>query len=98
MSWALALEVVKSGSNSELIIPALGSCIGMTTPHFYITRFRLIPYASSHIDWHLEAGLAVVFAEDPEGMVDGPDSVIVTEEWQELCPAYRALPTGLQYG
>jgi iron transport multicopper oxidase len=37
-------------------------------------------------------GLAVVFAEDPAGMVSGPKSIIIPPEWLELCPAYHALP------
>nr|AFD97050.1 laccase 1 [Coprinus comatus] len=41
-----------------------------------------------HIDWHLEIGLAVVFAEDAE--------VAATEThpaaWDDLCPIFDALP------
>lgn len=41
-----------------------------------------------HIEWHLELGLAVVFAEDTPiaGAQNTPDS------WKELCPIYKALP------
>ncbi|GLB38077.1 putative multicopper oxidase family protein [Lyophyllum shimeji] len=41
-----------------------------------------------HIDWHLDRGLAVVFAEDPattDVTVQPPD------DWRSLCPAYDAL-------
>lgn len=42
-----------------------------------------------HIDWHLDLGLAVVFAEDV--------ATIATENppaaWDQLCPIYNALPT-----
>ncbi|EJD08221.1 laccase [Fomitiporia mediterranea MF3/22] len=38
-----------------------------------------------HIDWHLEAGLAVVFAEGTDDIkVDQP----VDSQWQNLCPNY----------
>ncbi|THU81232.1 laccase [Dendrothele bispora CBS 962.96] len=49
-----------------------------------------------HIDWHLVAGLAVVFAEDPEGQRSGPKSQIIKQEWLDLCPIYQALPPELQ--
>ncbi|KAH9968477.1 laccase [Lactifluus volemus] len=39
-----------------------------------------------HIDWHLNAGLAVVFAEDVPGVYEQD---IVTDEWRELCPTYN---------
>ncbi|KAH9893587.1 TvLac6 [Cubamyces lactineus] len=39
-----------------------------------------------HIDWHLQTGLAVVFAEDPQGVKeDAP----VPGEWKQLCPTYN---------
>uniref|UniRef100_A0A8H8CH71 Laccase n=1 Tax=Psilocybe cubensis TaxID=181762 RepID=A0A8H8CH71_PSICU len=41
-----------------------------------------------HIDWHLEAGLAVVFAEDaPSVKLSNPPPA-----WDQLCPIYNALP------
>ncbi|CAE6469896.1 unnamed protein product [Rhizoctonia solani] len=43
-----------------------------------------------HIDWHLEAGLAAVFAEAPNEQRNGPLA------WSELCPKYAALPPALQ--
>ncbi|KAF8806832.1 laccase [Phlegmacium glaucopus] len=39
-----------------------------------------------HIDWHLELGLAVVFAEDIAGSQEIP-----SEQWGELCPKYATL-------
>lgn len=45
-----------------------------------------------HIDWHLEAGLAVVFGESPSANIAGPQSQIQTPQWKELCPTYDALP------
>ncbi|KAI0252554.1 laccase [Lactifluus subvellereus] len=38
-----------------------------------------------HIDWHLNAGFAVVFAED---VPDVPSQDITTAAWRNLCPAY----------
>ncbi|KAF7300988.1 Laccase 17 [Mycena indigotica] len=49
-----------------------------------------------HIDWHLEAGLAVVFAESPPEEREGPQSQIIKQEWLDLCPAYDALPPEFQ--
>jgi len=49
-----------------------------------------------HIDWHLEAGLAVVFAEAPEDQRVGPQAEIITPQWLDLCPAYYALPLAEQ--
>ncbi|KAF9461144.1 laccase I precursor [Collybia nuda] len=42
-----------------------------------------------HIDWHLEAGMAVVFAEN---IPDTPRNNPVPEAWKDLCPRYDALP------
>jgi len=39
-----------------------------------------------HIDWHLNAGFAVVFAED---ILDVPSKDIVTPDWENLCPQYE---------
>ncbi|EMD32460.1 laccase [Gelatoporia subvermispora B] len=41
-----------------------------------------------HIDWHLQAGFAIVFAEDtPDIALANP----VPPEWEQLCPTYDAL-------
>lgn len=50
----------------------------------------------SHIDWHLEAGLAVVFAEDPPDSRAGNQSQIIKQTWLDLCPIYDALPPNEQ--
>ncbi|KAF7760657.1 CAZyme family AA1 [Agaricus bisporus var. burnettii] len=49
-----------------------------------------------HIDWHLEAGLAIVFAEAPEDNVEGPQSQITPQDWLDLCPEYNALEPEFQ--
>ncbi|KAF7984880.1 hypothetical protein HWV62_10867 [Athelia sp. TMB] len=41
-----------------------------------------------HIDWHLQAGLAIVFAED---IPDIPTHDVNTTAWNNLCPLYDAL-------
>ncbi|KAJ6553014.1 laccase lcc5 [Mycena capillaripes] len=41
-----------------------------------------------HIDWHLEAGLAIVFAED---VPDWNTTIAHSTAWDDLCPAYNAL-------
>ncbi|TFK35168.1 laccase [Crucibulum laeve] len=49
-----------------------------------------------HIDWHLEAGLAIVFAEAPEDNVSGPQAQITPQDWESLCPDYDALEPEFQ--
>jgi len=49
-----------------------------------------------HIDWHLEAGLAVVFGESPAANIKGNQSQIVLPEWSDLCPEYDALEPEFQ--
>ncbi|KAJ6571287.1 laccase 6 [Mycena capillaripes] len=49
-----------------------------------------------HIDWHLEAGLAVVFGESPADNIAGPQSQIQTADWKALCPTYDNLAPELQ--
>jgi iron transport multicopper oxidase len=44
-----------------------------------------------HIDWHLNAGFAVVFAED---VPDVHSQVKPTKAWDKLCPAYNAFING----
>lgn len=46
-----------------------------------------------HIDWHLELGLAVVFAED---IPDTPALDPVPAAWEQLCPIYDQLPSDEQ--
>ncbi|KAG8735837.1 laccase [Ceratobasidium sp. 414] len=53
-------------------------------------------FVHCHIDWHLEAGLAVVFAEAPDQTRTGPQRVQPAPGWDQLCPKYAALPAELQ--
>ncbi|PFH47612.1 multicopper oxidase [Amanita thiersii Skay4041] len=50
-----------------------------------------------HLDFHLEAGLAVVLAVDPEGQVSGPGAVRHDKAWDNLCPKWNALKEGKQF-
>jgi len=49
-----------------------------------------------HIDWHLEAGLAVVFGESPSANIAGPQSQIQQPDWKALCPTYDNLAPEFQ--
>ncbi|KAK0454243.1 laccase LCC3-3 [Desarmillaria tabescens] len=42
-----------------------------------------------HIDWHLEAGFAVVFAEAAK---QWNSTIHPTHQWDQLCPIYNATP------
>jgi len=46
-----------------------------------------------HIDWHLEVGFALVFAEDT---LEVPARDPVPDAWKGLCPKYDALAPGDQ--
>ncbi|KAJ7624791.1 laccase subfamily 2 [Roridomyces roridus] len=46
-----------------------------------------------HIFWHFWAGLGSVMVSDPDGI---RQQVRPTEAWDELCPAYNALPPAEQ--
>ncbi|QRW12868.1 Multicopper oxidase [Ceratobasidium sp. AG-Ba] len=46
-----------------------------------------------HVDWHLEAGLAVVFAEAPS---EQRATIQPSPGWSQLCPRYAALPADKQ--
>ncbi|KIJ45864.1 multicopper oxidase [Sphaerobolus stellatus SS14] len=48
-------------------------------------------FVHCHIDWHLEAGLAAVFAEDPTGIESGSQSVQPNAAWEQLCNIYDQL-------
>ncbi|KDN49176.1 hypothetical protein RSAG8_02529, partial [Rhizoctonia solani AG-8 WAC10335] len=53
-------------------------------------------FVHCHIDWHLEAGLALVFAEAPSEARTGAQRVVPAPGWDQLCPKYAALSSGLQ--
>ncbi|KAK7443258.1 laccase, multicopper oxidase, benzenediol:oxygen oxidorectuctase [Stygiomarasmius scandens] len=41
-----------------------------------------------HIDWHLEAGFAIVFAEGPDAW---NSTITPSDAWSQLCPIYDSL-------
>lgn len=43
-----------------------------------------------HIDWHLQRGMAIVFAENPDGTAQAD---VVDSAWENLCPIYNSLPS-----
>ncbi|KAJ7124453.1 laccase [Mycena epipterygia] len=91
-----AFDIVKSASGpTNYINPPRRDVISVEQSGVTI-RFRADNpgpwFLHCHIDWHLEAGLAVVFAESPEAQRTGPQSEIITPQWLDLCPAYYALP------
>ncbi|KAH9484506.1 Laccase [Psilocybe cubensis] len=45
-----------------------------------------------HVDWHLERGMAIVFAEAPE---EARKEIHPPEEWHYLCPVFDNLPESL---
>ncbi|KAF8334083.1 laccase 1 [Cantharellus anzutake] len=49
-----------------------------------------------HVEWHLQTGLAIVFAEDPTSQQSGPDSEIHNAAWDNLCNAWNNQPPGDQ--
>ncbi|KAI0246638.1 laccase 2 precursor [Lactifluus subvellereus] len=89
-----AFHVVRSAGNStyNFVDPVIRDVvsIGADSDNVTIRFFTDNPgpwFLHCHIDWHLEKGFAVVFAEDvPE--VSTTD--IVTDQWKNLCPVYNA--------
>ncbi|KAJ7451413.1 laccase 17 [Mycena latifolia] len=95
-----AFDIVKSASGPfNYVNPPRRDVIAVEQGGVVI-RFRADNpgpwFLHCHIDWHLEAGLAVVFAEDPPQQREGNASEIVTPQWLDLCPSYYAQPAELQ--
>jgi hypothetical protein len=67
-----------------------------TLSHRTHLHFSSSVLSARHLDWHLEVGLAVVFAEAPAEQRSGPQSQIIKQEWLDLCPIYNALSPDLQ--
>ncbi|KAJ6579664.1 laccase [Mycena vulgaris] len=91
-----AFDIVKSASGpTNYVNPPRRDVIGVEQGGVVI-RFRADNpgpwFLHCHIDWHLEAGLAVVFAEAPAEEREGPQTEIITPQWLDLCPSYYALP------
>ncbi|KAN0114014.1 laccase [Russula decolorans] len=89
-----AFSVVRSAGNSSynFVNPVVRDVvsIGNTGDNVTIRFFTDNPgpwFFHCHIDWHLGAGFAVVFAED---VPDVPREDIVDNQWEQLCPTYNA--------
>ncbi|KAH9172784.1 laccase [Lactarius sanguifluus] len=87
-----AFSVVRSAGNStyNFVDPVVRDVvsIGQADDNVTIRFFTDNPgpwFFHCHIDWHLEAGFAVVFAED---VPDVPSQDITTSAWDNLCPDY----------
>ncbi|KAJ6481988.1 laccase 17, partial [Mycena sanguinolenta] len=90
-----AFDVVQSASGPvNYVNPPRRDVVGVEQGGVII-RFRADNpgpwFLHCHIDWHLEAGLAVVFAEAPAAQRTGPAAQIIPLAWLNLCPAYDAL-------
>ncbi|KAJ6550122.1 laccase 16 [Mycena capillaripes] len=95
-----AFDIVKSSSGPMNYVNPPRRDVIAVDQGGVIIRFRADNpgpwFLHCHIDWHLEAGLAVVFAEAPAAQRDGPASEIITPQWLDLCPAYYAQPLEFQ--
>ncbi|QRV94974.1 Multicopper oxidase [Ceratobasidium sp. AG-Ba] len=93
-------DVVKSlGGSLNYVNPPRRDVVRVSAPGVTV-RFRTDNpgpwFVHCHIDWHLEAGLALVFAEGPEQMRTGGQRVQPSPGWDQLCPKYAALSADLQ--
>ncbi|KIJ50346.1 multicopper oxidase [Sphaerobolus stellatus SS14] len=96
-----AFSVIQSGDGGppNFINPPRRDVVvnGAGTPDSPATRIRFRTdnpgpwFLHCHIDWHLETGLAVVFAEDPNGIRSGRQSVQPNAAWSQLCSTYNSL-------
>ncbi|KAJ7431445.1 Cupredoxin [Mycena galericulata] len=91
-------HVIRSAGNSSYnfnnpVIRDVVSTGPLTTDN---TTFRFVTdnagpwFLHCHIDWHLELGLAIVFAEDAPTIkkVEKPE---IPQSWDQLCPIYDNL-------
>ncbi|CAE6445099.1 unnamed protein product [Rhizoctonia solani] len=95
-----AFDVVQSlGGSINYVNPPRRDVVRVSNTGV-ILRFRTDNpgpwFVHCHIDWHLEAGLAVVFAEAPNEMRAGGQKVTTSSSWDQLCPKYQALSADLQ--
>jgi iron transport multicopper oxidase len=74
----------------------LYSCVYCFSPNLTEADNPGAWFLHCHIDWHLEAGLAIAFAEAPEDNISGPAAQITPQDWLDLCPEYDALDPELQ--
>ncbi|KAJ7175196.1 laccase 2 precursor [Mycena crocata] len=88
--------VIRSAGNSTYNFdnPVIRDVVSTGASVDDLTTFRFVTdnagpwFLHCHIDWHLDAGLAVVFAEDiPTIAKEDPPPA-----WDQLCPLYDANP------
>jgi len=90
-----AFHVVRSANSTDYnwINPVMRDVVSIGTGASDQVTIRFVTdnpgpwFLHCHIDWHLNAGLAVVFAED---VPDVSSQDIHTVEWDNLCPKYNA--------
>ncbi|KAH9053263.1 Cupredoxin [Lactarius vividus] len=88
-----AFHVIRSAGNStpNYDNPVVRDVVSMGTNSSDNVTIRFFTdnpgpwFLHCHIDWHLERGFAVVFAEDVPNV---PSTVQPPEQWDELCPKY----------
>ncbi|KZS90503.1 Cu-oxidase-domain-containing protein [Sistotremastrum niveocremeum HHB9708] len=82
-------------SNLEVIKPIVGTHLGTIAVYDgnVTVRFRTDnpgPWIfHCHIDWHLDQGMAAVFAESRYEMLYGNNSIVFPPGWESLCPIYE---------
>ncbi|KAJ7291810.1 laccase [Mycena rebaudengoi] len=90
-------HVVKSAGNStfNFVNPVIRDVVSTGSATTDNTTIRFVTdnagpwFLHCHIDFHLEIGLAVVFAEDTATVAT---SKAQTLAWDQLCPTFNALP------
>ncbi|KAK0204374.1 laccase [Desarmillaria ectypa] len=89
-------DVIRSAGNSVYNYenPVRRDVVNIGTKGDNVTiRFRTDNpgpwFLHCHIDWHLEAGLALVFAEDTSSWTNSIDP---SDQWASLCPKYESMP------
>ncbi|KAJ7513132.1 laccase, partial [Mycena galericulata] len=98
-------QVIRSAGTNEMnfVNPPVRDVVntGLALTDNVTFRFRTDNpgpwFVHCHIDWHLEGGLAVVFAEDPSGQIQGGSKEATPASWKALCPTWEALKTGKQF-
>jgi FtsP/CotA-like multicopper oxidase with cupredoxin domain len=94
-------EVLKSAGSQEVISENAVRKDVVAINEETIIRFRTDNpgpwFLHCHIDWHLEAGLAVIFGEALEEsgpQKDYEGTQVINQDWEALCPAYNDLSPG----
>ncbi|KAF8583912.1 multicopper oxidase [Ramaria rubella] len=96
-----AFDVIRSANSNvtNFVNPIRRDVVAVTGGN---TTFRFLTdnpgpwFLHCHIDWHLEAGLAVILGEAAAAQRMGNQSVITSPAWNQLCPIYNQLDPSLQ--